>query len=84
MASAVRSASASIDAPARKMTVDVHPGKAVDQRAAGDLDLLQVHWTQLARRKRRGQRVLGQRDQLGIVARYCLGAVMIETGGGWR
>jgi hypothetical protein len=24
------------------MTVDVHPGKAVDQRAAGDLDLLEV------------------------------------------
>jgi hypothetical protein len=24
------------------MTVDVHPGKAVDQRVAGDLDLLEI------------------------------------------
>ena len=30
------------DAPAREVTVDVHSGKAIDQRTAGDLDLLQL------------------------------------------
>ena len=50
------------------MTVDVHPGKAVDQRPAGDLDLLEVDRTELARRKRVRERALGQLDQLGIVA----------------
>src|ERR1700744_5756593 len=34
-------------APARKMSVDVHAGKTVDQRAAGDLHLLQVRAAEL-------------------------------------
>ncbi len=34
--------------PARKMAVDIHPGKAVDQRPAGDQDLLEVGVTKLA------------------------------------
>src|SRR4029079_11711051 len=42
--------------PPRKMTVDVHPGKAVDQRPTGDLHLLEVDRTELAGRKRFGQR----------------------------
>src|SRR5260370_8053710 len=36
------------DTPARKMTVDVHPGQAVNQSAAGDLAPLQVGDAQLA------------------------------------
>ena len=35
------------DAPAREMTVDVHSGKAINQRAAGDLDRFQVPGTEL-------------------------------------
>src|SRR5712691_11984838 len=55
------------DTPARKMTVDVHPGKAVNQRAAGDLDPLQVGDAQLAFGERIRQRLLGHADQLGVV-----------------
>ncbi len=38
-------------APARKMTVDVHPRKAVDQRAGRRSHLLQVDRAQLALRE---------------------------------
>ena len=65
-------------APARKMAVDVHPGKAIDQRAAGDLHPLQVRRAQLARCKRLRQRPLGQRDQFGIVPRDAGRLVVIE------
>ena len=64
--------------PARKMTVDVHPGKAIDQRPAGDLHLLEVGRAELARRKRVRQRALGQFDQLGIVMRDAGGVVVVE------
>ena len=49
------------------MTVDVHPGKAVNQSAAGDLDPLQVVDAQLAFGERIRQRLLGHADQLGVV-----------------
>ena len=64
--------------PARKMAVDIHPGKAIDQRPAGDLDLLEVHGAQLTRRKGLRQRLLGQLDQFGIVAADGDRPVMIE------
>ena len=47
------------DAPARKMAVDVHPGEAIDQRAAGDLHPFQVRRAQLPLRKRLRQRASG-------------------------
>src|SRR5881397_1746161 len=56
------------DAPARKMAVDIHPGKAIDQRPAGDLDPLEIRRPELPRRKGFRQRALGQLDQFGIVA----------------
>src|SRR5258705_11560716 len=56
------------DAPARKMAVDIHPGKAINQCPAGDLDLLEVLGAELSRRKGFRQRPLGQLDQFGIVA----------------
>ena len=58
-----------VHTPARKMPVDVHPRTAIDQRATGDLDLLQVQRAKLAERKRFRQRALGQFDQFGIVGR---------------
>src|SRR6266536_5643927 len=58
------------DAPTRKVAIDVHARKAVDQRAAGDLRFLQVGRAELTRRKRLRKRAFGQIDQLGIVARY--------------
>ena len=70
--------------PARKMAVDIHPGKAIDQRPPGDLDLLEVRRSQLARRKGFRQRPLGQFDQFGIVAADGGRPVMIEKAGGWR
>ena len=64
--------------PARKMTVDVHPGEAINQRPAGDLDLFDVARTELARRKRLCERAFGQLDQLGIVAGDAGGFVVVE------
>src|SRR2546429_8112956 len=66
------------DAPARKMAVDIHPGKAIDQCPAGDLDLLEVHSAELARRKGFPERPLGQPDQFVIVAADRDRPVMIE------
>src|SRR2546423_7034133 len=56
------------DAPARKMAVDIHPGKAIDQRPPGDLDPLEIRRPELPRRKGFRQRPLGQPDQFVIVA----------------
>src|SRR5438094_3081847 len=66
------------DAPARKMAVDIHPSKAIDQRPAGDLDLLEVRRPELTRRKRFRQRAFGQLDQFGVVATYGGRLVVIE------
>ena len=61
------------------MAVDIHPGKAINQRPPGDLDLFQVRLSQLARRKGLGQRPPGQFDQFGIVAADGVRLVMIGT-----
>src|ERR1700744_2610119 len=66
------------DAPARKMSVDVHAGESVDQRAAGDLHLLQVRAAELASREGVIEQSPGERDQLVIVARQRFTAVMVE------
>lgn len=47
------------------VAVDVHAREAMDQRAAGDLHILQIGRANLARGKRLGQRALRQLDQLG-------------------
>jgi hypothetical protein len=60
------------------VAVDVHARKAVDQRAAGDLHLLQIGCAKLTRRKRLRQCAFGQVDQLSIVARYVRCLVVIE------
>ena len=66
------------------MAVDIHPGKAIDQRPPGDLDLLEVRRPELARRKGLRKRPLGQFDQFGIVAADGGRLVVIEIAGGWR
>src|SRR6202163_4811550 len=66
------------DAPARKMSVDVHPRKAVNQSAAGDLDLLQIRRAQLALRAGLRQRPLGHADHLAVVPRQLGRLVVIE------
>ena len=42
------------------MAVDIHPGKAIDQRPPGDLDLLEISGAELPRRKGVRQRLPGQ------------------------
>ena len=49
------------------MAVDIHPGKAIDQRPPGDLDLLEVRWSQLTRREGFRQRLPGQLDQFSYL-----------------
>src|SRR5580693_2075723 len=66
------------NAPARKVAVDVHAGKAIDKCAAGDLDLLQLARAELALLECIRQHLLGQRDQLGIVARQRGRAIVVE------
>jgi hypothetical protein len=53
--------------PARKVPVDVHADKAVDQSAAGDLDPSQVGRVQLPVGEGFRQRGFGRADQFGIV-----------------
>ena len=66
------------------MAVDIHPGKAIDQRPPGDLDLLEVRRPDLAGRKGLGERPLGQFDQFRIVATNGDRPVMIKKAAGWR
>src|SRR3954471_6173432 len=66
------------DAPARKMTVDVHSGKAIDQRAAGNLNRFQVGGAELALRECLGQRPFGQFNQFGIVSRNARVPVVVK------
>ena len=47
------------------MAVDVHPGKAINQCASGDLDALQVRRAQLALRKGLGQNAV-------VIAAYAM------------
>lgn len=55
------------DTPARKVPIDVHAGKAIDQSTAGELDPFQVGRVQLPAGEGFGERGFGQADQLGIV-----------------
>ena len=80
IAAAVRSASGA--ATPQKVAVDIHPGKAIDQRAPGDLDLSEVGGAELAGGKGVGKRPLGQRDQLGIVSGNSGHPVMVEQAAG--
>src|SRR5215472_1895114 len=69
--------------PAREMTVDLHPGKAIDQRPAGNLHLLEVGGAKLAPGCGIPKQALCQLDQLGIVARERRRRVVVEmTAGG--
>lgn len=64
------------DAPARQMAVDVHPRETVNQRAAGDLDLLEVDHPQRAAGKASassGIRVADDRDVAAPAARDARG-----------
>ena len=63
------------------MAVDVHAGKAIDQRAAGKLHLLQIDDPQLPGCEGLGQQAPGQADQFGIVARQFSRPVVVEIAG---
>src|SRR3954468_23924200 len=74
----LRSRGGVLDAPTGKVAVDVHAGKAVDQRPAGDLHQLEVTRTQLPPGKGLGQGRFNQADDFGVVPGYIAGGGMVE------